>query len=510
MDASDTVIGTITSDQETPTFEIVRIKLKAGQDVKPGTLVKIPVERTEKSILIGRIRSAYEHNPNEDPGAINVRDTLGLESNYPGEEDSTIIYRLVEADLIEEIIEEFTSEGKKKKQIRAPQTLPNSGAEVFAANANEIVLALGLQEDETQGLHIGETTSGTTTKIILKREAIQRHFFIGGTTGSGKSYAMGVIVEELIKHKLPIVFIDTQDEYSKLAIKLGGTVVRPGKDFTIRISSLTESELLNLLPSATTELQRDIAARAFSELQAKLVSDNIAKFSIDNLLERMNIVGSELTNRESSISMAISRTASLKRNKIFGDGIGKADWRKLMTPSLVINCKGLTSSQLQPIATAVLRELQTLRIHGHIPPYTAIIDEAHLFVPQGEGSSCKQIIREGVRIGRHYGICIVLLTQSPVDIDKSVIRQCNTRMVFALEPDQLDAIRGVKADATEEMLRALPKMPQGTCLLSGTYESVKHTIPVKIRLRTTPDSEGGATPNIFDEMVDEWLPKIKK
>ncbi len=501
MSVENLPIGTVVSDQDTPTFELVKIKLKTGQDVKPGTLVKIPVSRTEKTILIGRIRSAYEHNPNEVAEAINVRDTLGIKPNYPGEEDSTTIYRLVEADLIEEILE---------KEIRSPQNLPKSGAEVFTANQEEIFIALGLQKDKTVGLHIGETVSGTKTDIVLKRDAIQRHFFIGGTTGSGKSYAMGVIVEELVKHNLPIIFIDTQDEYSKLAVKLKGTVVHPGVDFTIRISSLTEAELLNLLPSATTELQRDIAARAFSELQAELVSDDVAKFSIDDLLGRMRDVGSELTNNAASISMAISRTGSLKRNRIFGDGIGKADWRKLMTPCLVINCKGLTSSQLQPIATAVLRELQTLRLHDHIPPYVAVIDEAHLFVPQGEGSPCKQIIREGVRIGRHHGICMVLLTQSPVDIDKSVIRQCNTRLVFALEPDQLEAIRGVKADASEEMLNALPKMPRGTCLLSGTYESVKHTIPVKIRKRQTPDSEGGSTPDIFKEMIDKWIPEIQK
>ncbi|MGA9377831.1 MAG: ATP-binding protein [Phormidium sp.] len=194
--------------------------------------------------------------------------------------------------------------------------------------------------------------------------------------------------------------------------------------------------------------------------------------------------------------------------KIFGNGV--ADWRKLMYPCLSINCKNLTSKQLQSIATAVLRELQNLRLKGHIPPYVAVVDEAHLFVPQGESSPCKQIIREGVRIGRHHGICMVLMTQSPVDIDKSVIRQCNTRLVFALEPDQLDAIKGVKADATDEMLRALPKMPQGTCLISGTYESIKHTIPVKIRERTTKDSEGGKTPEIFQEMQKQWIDKINE
>jgi DNA helicase HerA-like ATPase len=123
----------------------------------------------------------------------------------------------------------------------------------------------------------------------------------------------------------------------------------------------------------------------------------------------------------------------------------------------------------------------------------------HLFVPD-ENSPCKQIIREGVRIGRHHGISIILMTQSPVDIDKRSIRQCNTRFVFALEPDQLEAIRGVKADASEEMLRTLPKMPRGTCLIAGTYESIKHTIPVEIRSRTTP--EGGKAPDIFKEMEE--------
>lgn len=511
-------VGTIISDQDTPTFETVRIKLKANQDLKPGTLVRIPVHRTEKTILIGRIRSAYECNPNESVERVGVRDTLKMPRNYPREEESTKIFRLIEADLVEEIIErEIIQEGQKtiKKETRAPQNLPNSGADVFVADINEIVQTLGLEKEENKGLYIGETTSGTITKIILKRESIQRHWFICGTTGSGKSYAMGVVAEELSqKHKLPIIFIDTQDEYSELVKKLGGLVVEPGKDFSIRISSLTESELLDLLPEAMkkSSLQCDIVAKAFGELQTKLTNEDIAKFTLNDVLAKIPEVSAELTAKEGDIQRVTDavqrRLGTLAKLKIFGGGV--ADWRKLLYPCLAINCKKLTSSQLQSVATAVLRELQNLRLRNHIPPYVAVIDEAHLFVPEGAGSPCKQVIREGVRIGRHHGICMVLLTQSPVDIDKSTIRQCNTRLVFALEPDQLDAIKGVKADATDEMLRALPKMPQGTCLLSGTYESVKHTIPVKIRKRNTEDSEGGKTPDIFQEMQEKWIETIQR
>ena len=498
-------IGTVISDEETPSFQTVRIKLKAGQDVKPGTLVRISVTRGGKNIdMIARVRSAREHNPNEGPEDINVRDTMMIPSNYPLEEDSTIIYRLAEAQLIEEIIDE---------NMQSPQTLPQSGANVFIANEDEIVDTLGLVKDESIGLRIGETVAGTTAEIILKREAIQRHLFLCGTTGSGKSYAIGVIAEELvIKHKLPTIFIDTQNEYSSLVKSLGGEVLIPGENFNIRISSLTERELISIVPDPT-ERQGDIISAAFMELQDELQAGTITRFSIEDLENRIGEVGPSLTNTQSTIQLARTKAGFLSRNNIFGEGIGRANWPKFMFPCLSINCKHLTSSRVQTVATALLRELQDLRLRGFIPPYVVVIDEAHLFVPEGEGSACKQIIREGVRIGRHHGIALVLMTQSPVDIDKRAIRQCNTRLVFALEQDQLEALRGVRSDASDEMLQNLPKMPQGTCLLSGTYESVKHAIPVKIRTRKTENSEGGETPDIFEEMGKEgknWIEKITK
>jgi DNA helicase HerA-like ATPase len=385
--------------------------------------------------------------------AIHLRDTMELTSSYPKEEEGTTIFRVVEAELVEELYKE-----KEMTKARSPQTLPQSGAEVFLASEAEIIATLGLAIESVKGLYIGDTLTGIPTKIILRREAIQRHFFIGGTTGSGKSYAMGVVAEELRKHDLPVVFIDTQDEYSTLVEKLGGHVRVPGEDFNIRISSLTERELISLIPAIQeSELQQDIVAGAFNELMDELQGRKRDKFVIDDLVDRIDTVGPTLTDRQHSIQLAKRRTSFLKRNDIFGEGIGRENWPQTMYPCMAIRCKGLTVMNLQTVATAVLRELQDLRLRGFIPPYVAVIDEAHLFVPEGEGSPCKQIIREGVRIGRHHGICMVLLTQSPVDIDKSVIRQCNTRMIFALEPDQLDSIRGVKSDASEAMLRACLK-----------------------------------------------------
>ncbi len=503
---TDRPIGTITSDQDTPTFELVRVKLKAGCDLKPGALVKMPTTRSDGGTLIGRVRGAHEWNPNEQADAVGVRDTLHIERNYPGEEDSTTIYRLADVELIEEIVKDLKA--VDTYTTRAPETLPTSGTNVYPANEQETVSALGLASKDDKALMLGHTASGTKTPIRLRREAIQRHFFICGTTGSGKSYAMGVLAEELIKQGLPVVFIDTQDEYAALAEKLGGSVVVPGKNFSIRISALTESELIDLLPQAMKEssLQCDIVGKAFANLEADMRSRGTGGFTLDDLISETENVAPQLCAKPGDVPRVQDtvkrRTRTLESYQIFGSGI--SDWASLMVPCLAIRCQSLRTIQLQSVATAVLRELQNLRLANKVPPYVAVVDEAHLFVPEGQESACKQIIREGVRIGRHHGICMVLLTQSPVDIDKRTIRQCNTRMVFALEPDQLDAIRGVKADASEEMLRALPKLPRGHCILSGTYESMKHAVTMHVRERETKDSEGGQSPPVFDEMSQRW------
>lgn len=503
-------IGTVISDEDakTPSFERIHIKLRAGRDVKPGALLRTQAsDREDGGTLIARVSGSWERNPHETVQVAAARDGTGITPMYAREAQSTTIYRVAEAEIIEEIFKDENG----KDDTRAPESLPVSGAEVFFANQDEIALSLGLvaaNADPEQSLFLGRAIGGTKTPICLKRDAIQRHFFIGGTTGSGKSYAMGVLTEELVARGLPVVFIDTQDEYSVLVKKLGGKVVVPGDDFHISISSLTESEFLDLLPKSlrSSSLQTDIAIDAFASVENERRKDGLGFFSEEDLIGGISNAAKRWAEknpekREESVTLRIQST--LRRQRVFGRK--RDDWGELLKlPCLAINCKALNTGQLQWVTTAVLRDLQNQRLAGKIPPYVAVVDEAHLFVPDKGDSPCQQIIREGVRIGRHHGICMVLMTQSPVDIDKRAIRQCNTRMVFALEQDQLDALRGVRADASEEMLRALPKMPRGTCVLSGTYESVKHAVTMKVRRRKTKDSEGGKAPDIFAEMREKW------
>jgi hypothetical protein len=48
------------------------------------------------------------------------------------------------------------------------------------------------------------------------------------------------------------------------------------------------------------------------------------------------------------------------------------------------------------------------------------------------------------------------------------------------------------------MIRGLPKLPRGTCVLTGVAETVRHATVVDVRPRVT--SHGGATPDVFGDL----------
>jgi len=509
MSDKENVVGTVISDEASPSFEIFRFKAKHDKYVTPGSLLATPVSKD--IFLIGRVTLSHEHNPHESSGRVTVRDTMELSPGYPGEDLSLTIHRRYEVEVISEV--RMISE--QEFEVYPPEKMPRSGSAVFVPPQKVIMDVMGLEIDLEKSLNIGTVAVSLTEEenipVRMKRNVIQRHMFIGGTTGGGKSYAAKVLAEEIHKQGIPIIFFDTQHEFVPLTEALGGKVLRPGDNYTVKLSSLSEVEILGLIPTLKHELHVAILTRAFFRLkEGRSPTGTLERFSsteaqrkgidLQDLLREIQNVANEMGVAPRTLGIVMDRT----RHYLSGyDFIGKEfDWPSILVPRSVIdiNCKGFGRQSLQLVLASTLRELNELRKRGEINPFVIFIDEAHLFVPQDEGSPCKQIIRESVRMGRHYGICNVLITQSPIDIDKKSIRQCNTRLLFAIEPDQLQAIQGVKADATREMINRLPKAPVGTCILTGTYETIKHAIPVRIRLMEHPEADAGEAPDIFKEI----------
>jgi len=71
------------------------------------------------------------------------------------------------------------------------------------------------------------------------------------------------------------------------------------------------------------------------------------------------------------------------------------------------------------------RRREELQLGVNIPKVWLFIDEAHNFVPSGKSSLAKDTIIRWVKEGRQPGLSIVVATQQPSAIDSDVLSQCD-------------------------------------------------------------------------------------
>jgi hypothetical protein len=504
VDAPGEVLGTIVSDDGSPTFEEIRFRLTATKAVSPGEFVAAEGRDRDGSLLswvLCRVLDVHEVNPHEDPQSATVRDVLPFPGTYAGEGESTIIYRLVRCEPIEELPAADSGIGDPA-EIR---TLPRAGDLVRRPRTDMITAVMGFPPEPDQGLHVGYLHSDGTIPVTVDNGAVQRHVLIVGGIGSGKSYTRGVLGEELHRWGVPQVNIDVNGEMIDAARQLGGVNVRPGDGFTLPLGSLTREDLLEAVSGVNrgTNIET-LIGYTFDSLRREIAQRRRSAFSVDELVAEIEVQAPVLKmEAANTLRPAQQRVKALDRLPYIGQ---RFDWTSTLQPGAFVNidCRGLLLGDLRVITAAVARDLQDLAREKKIPFTVLSIDEFHLVAPNDDKMVSTQVLREIARIGRHYRLGLVLTTQSPADVDRAVLKRLLTRFVHTIEPDQLDALRGIFADAPPEMIRSLPKLPRGTCVLTGVAETVRHATVVDIRARVT--RHGGATPDVFGDLRDRGWP----
>jgi len=494
------LLGNIISTDKSPSFFALEFRLNAEKTTYPGKFVAVDSQAADgrRSLVLARVNDVHEVNPHEDALSSTLRNVLPFGTKYAGEGHSTVIYRVVECEPLEEAI---LDDEDKILEIRSVDSLPRAGAAVFEAGNELTVRALGLEADPGDGIHVGFAHGDPDIPIVLNRGIIQRHVFIGGGIGSGKSYTRGVLAEELNAWGVPQVNIDVNGELIEATEELGGANLVPGKGgFTLPVSALSSSDVIEAVPSINPGTNMETLLRFTHESLLKdVMSGRKTHFTVDELVGHIDACAVQLQMTDKrTVEPTKLRTQSLNRLDFLGKPF---EWKSKLKPGVIINinCRGRLLSDLRLITASVMRDLQNLAVNKQIPFVILSIDEFHLVAPKDEQTVTTQVLREIARIGRHYKLGLILTTQSPSDVDRSILKRLLTRFLHAIEPDQLDVLRGVFSDASEDLVRSLPKLPQGTCIITGAFETVKHATVVKIRERKT--THGGKTPDIWDEFA---------
>jgi Helicase HerA, central domain len=500
-----TIIGEIAHHRETPNFTAVAVLLEPDQDVLPGQFVcSSHLRRSAEILTVLQVNDCTEVNPNELPELSVARSRLGLGKNYADEGLSTRIYRLALCETIEELVVEPGT--WSVKNTRAPQTLTRAGDPVILLPPDLICATMGGLADPKDGLAVGTAFGTDEIPVTLKPQVLQFGVFIAGNPGKGKSYFGGVVIEEAHAWDVPTLVLDLNGETIKTAESLGGQVITlPNpNEFGLTLNLLTPPELISIAPGVQPGTNyADLIELAHEQLRGEFGARTI---TFGDLLQRIEKLGADLKMTAVSVRAALSRIGKLQHDPLIGrdfDFIASLKQHKLV----VLDCRHLSLRQTQLIAAAAARVLQK---HGRAMTRKAaeandtdaanwfaifFIDEAHAVAPDSEDVVSTQVLYELARMGRHVRTGVIMSSQSPADLDGSILKRLQTRFVFALERDQLRSISGINADLNQRILEQLPKLPKGVCAVSGSSELINHGFLLQVRQRRTP--VGGATPQVF-------------
>jgi DNA helicase HerA-like ATPase len=503
-----TMVGRVVHWKETPSFSRVSVLLEARQNPKPGQLLAVWHGRREANRLtVLQVENCFEVNPSEEPTLAVARERLGLNKGYAHEELSTRIYRLAACQTIEDyLVEELKGKGWKIISSLAPETLSRAGDPVILLPQEIAIDAVGGLADASAGVNLGVAYGPSAFPVTLKTQMFQMHTGIFGNPGKGKSYLGGVMVEEAYSWGIPLLLIDVNGEMAEAAESLGGLVITlpDPKKFGLSLEHITPPELVSIAPNVQSGT---VYAELIELAHARLRGEKRGKrISFDDLRARIVELGAEVQGKAST-NIAISRISALERDPLIGDNFDFIS-NLIKHRLIVLDCRFLSLGQTQLIAAMAARQLQ---VYGREMARKAFeekdakaakwfallfIDEAHAVVPNNEETVSTQVIYELARMGRHVRTGMILSSQSPSDLDRSVLKRLQTRFIFALEKDQLASIGGVTADLGEELMAHLPKLPRGVCAVSGTSELIKHGFLLQVKKRITP--VGGGTPSVFE------------
>src|SRR2546423_4755659 len=172
-----------------------------------------------------------------------------------------------------------------------PRIPPNPGDPVFLASSETLSDVLSPRRiGETGSAHVGSLltrSAGEVPVVLSVKDVVSTHLAILASTGAGKSYTAGVLVEELMMphNRAAVLIVDPHGEYDTISSIQGDARFADGdyhpevKIYTpdrikVRFSSLTEADIKYLLPEGTSDKMLHYLAQAYRKLHASERGEN--------------------------------------------------------------------------------------------------------------------------------------------------------------------------------------------------------------------------------------------
>lgn len=410
---------------------------------------------------------------------------------------------------------------------RGISVYPRLGEAVWVPSRN--ILEKAYYFGSFDGVEIGRIHQDPSIPAVIKiNEMLGKHFAIIGSTGTGKSCAVALILREFLA-KQPqshIVLVDPHNEYAACfddqahIINLDNLCL---PFWFLNFEEIVEIVLggaegngseIELLREFIPAAKRQFAANRGRE--SRVLQKSITRkerYSVDVPVPyRISDLISQLRNQMGMLEIQkdlrpfkhlISRIEAVAQDPrysfMFGKMMVEDNLGKILKqifripvagkPITIVQLVGLPAEIVNVIVSILARLAFDLALwsDGKVP-ITFVCEEAHRYVPREKDAGfepTKKIISRIAKEGRKYGIALCIVSQRPGDIDPTILSQCSTIFTMRLsnERDQ-QIVRSAVSDAAESLLLFLPSL--------GTRETIAFgegvTLPSRIILAELPES----------------------
>ncbi|MCP4603485.1 MAG: ATP-binding protein [Proteobacteria bacterium] len=413
---------------------------------------------------------------------------------------------------------------------------------------------------------------------------VTRHSAVVGSTGSGKSNLLAVLLEAIATQGFPsarVLVIDPHGEYGSAIGQYGRVFkIRPDESkgeqplyvpfWALPFDELQAIVLGQMQPVAETAVRDEVATRkkdasrhlADRPPDAAITGDSPIPFSLTRLwfdlddFERQTFQDNSRTTPMEKTQVGdaeklvpnqypapnpgnqapyahprpknISKQLELMRSRLQDsrysflfqpgadlmpdlDGKTEGDLHSLVQswvghdkPITVLDVSGLPPEVLSTVVGTLIRIVYDLLywafdlpISGRNQPLLIVLEEAHVFLPDGGDSAAHRTIAKIAKEGRKYGVGLCVVTQRPGEIESTVLSQCGTMIALRLTNSaDRTKVEGAMPDDLGALSGMLPALRTGEGIVLGEAMPIPSRIRF-FRARTRPRGDD-------PEMPEAW------
>jgi hypothetical protein len=325
---------------------------------------------------------------------------------------------------------------------------------------------------------------------LLEASGFDRHTFLCGQSGSGKTYSLGVVLERLLlETSLRVVVLDPNSDFVRLP------EIRPGADAELarRLAAIPGIAVRRVQPSADGRLrlrfgELEDAARGgvlrldpivdrgeFAELQHLLdtpgVAEALARFGFEDAEAAGGVETRALVQRIRNLGVDRWQVWARTEPGSILEELDDDGWRVLVV-------------DLGTLGSPRERELR---------PVLVVIDEAHNVCPQLPEGSLQWLATDyAIRIaaeGRKFGLYLLVSSQRPQKVHENVLSQCDNLLLMRMNSTaDLAHLTHVFSFVPPSLLARATGFRQGEALVAGKLVPT----PTFVRFGARITEEGGS------------------